>query len=143
MFRALLRLVVVMIVLVVGAAFFLGYRWDDFAGSSASDPAIGTSGTSENRAERAREAGARLGEQVARGAEKANAALEEGRLTAKVKSKMALDDTLDGTSVSVETTGNVVTLTGQVSTQAQHQRVLQLASETEGVTRVVDHVTVR
>ena len=143
MFRALLRLVVVVIVLVVAAAFFFGYRWADFAGPGASEPVIGTSGSSERPAERAREAGARLGEQVARGAERAGAALEEGRLTAKVKSKIALDDTLDGTSVSVETAGNVVTLTGRVESQAQHQRVLQLASETEGVTRVVDHVTVR
>jgi hyperosmotically inducible periplasmic protein len=142
MFRALLRLVVVLIVLVVAAAFFFGYRLTDFT-TGAADPAIGTSGATDSRSERAREAGARLGEQVARGAERANAALEEGRLTAKVKSKIALDDTLDGTSVSVDTAGNVITLTGQVSTQAQHQRVLQLASETEGVSRVVDHVTVR
>ena len=143
MFRALLRLVVVVIVLMVGAAFFFGYRWSGFSGSGASEPVIGTSGGTERPADRARDAGARIGEQVARGAERASAALEEGRLTAKVKSKMALDDTLDGTSVSVETAGNVVTLTGRVSTQAQHQRVLQLASETEGVSRVVDHVTVR
>jgi hyperosmotically inducible periplasmic protein len=143
MFRALLRLVVVVIVLVVAAAFFFGYRWADFSGSGASEPVIGTSGSPERPSERAREAGARLGEQVARGAERASAALEEGRLTAKVKSKIALDDTLDGTSVSVDTAGNVVTLTGEVSTQAQHQRVLQLASETEGVSRVIDHVKVR
>ena len=142
MFRALLRLVVVVIVLVVAAAFFFGYRWSDFSGS-AFDPVIGTSGNAERSSERAREAGTRLGEQVARGAERATAALEEGRLTAKLKSKIALDDTLDGTNVSVDTAGNVVTLSGRVSSEAQHQRVLQLASETEGVSRVVDHVTIR
>jgi hyperosmotically inducible periplasmic protein len=142
MFRALFRLVIVVIVLVVAAAFFFGYRWGDFTGGT-SEPVIGTSGSSERGAERAREAGARIGEQVAKGAERANAMLDEGRLTAKVKSKIALDDTLDGTSVSVDTAGDVVTLTGQVSTQAQHQRVLQLASETEGVSRVIDHVSVR
>jgi osmotically-inducible protein OsmY len=143
MFRALFRLIVILVVLGVATAFFIRYRGTDKAAGTAADPIAGAAGSLEERTERAREAGARIGEQVARSAERATDALEEGRLTAKIKSKIALDDTLDGTSLSVTTDGNVVTLAGRVSTAAQHRRVLQLASETEGVGRIVDHVSVK
>jgi hypothetical protein len=147
MFRALFRLIVVVVLLIGAAAFVLGYRWSDVAGDGRrSEPVTGTSGSatpSPDPTERAREAGAKLGERVAAGAERAGAALEEARLTAKVKSKIALDDTLKGSDVEVHTSGTTVALSGRVSTAAQHQRVLQLARETEGVTRVDDQVAVR
>jgi hyperosmotically inducible protein len=142
MFRALFRLIVVLVVLGVAASFFIGYRWSDRLDGSVPEPTSGT-GSFEQRTERARDAGDRISEQVERTAERAADALEEGRLTAKIKSKIVLDDTLDGTSVSVTTSGDVVTITGRVSTAAQHRRVLQLASETEGVGRIVDHVSVK
>jgi osmotically-inducible protein OsmY len=140
MFRALFRLIVALVVVGVAASFFIGNRWSDKLDGKGSDPIAGTAGSFEQRTERAREAGVRLGEQVARSA---TDAFEEGRLTAKIKSKIALDDTLDGTSVNVSTAGDVVSLTGRVSTAAQHRRVLQLASETQGVGRIVDHVSVK
>jgi hyperosmotically inducible protein len=144
MLRALLRLVIVVIVLVAAAAFFLGYRWHGASITGpASAPAVGTTGSASAEAERARDEAARIGEKVGVGAERAAAALEETRLTAKVKSKIALDDTLKGTDIEVHTAGNVVTVGGRVATAAQHQRALQLARETEGVTRVVDRLTVR
>jgi hypothetical protein len=144
MIRALFRLVIVVGLLGVAAAFFLGYRWSDVTQGRRSEPVVGTSGTATgDRTERAREAADRLGEKVAAGAERAGAALEETRLTAKVKSKIALDDTLKGIDVDVHTTGNTVTLTGEVSTPAQRQRVLQLARETDGVSTVRDRITVK
>jgi osmotically-inducible protein OsmY len=144
MFRALFRLVFVVVLLIV-AAGFLGYRWSDVAGGGRSaEPVVGTSGTANaDRIERAREAGAKLGDKVATGAERAGVALEETRLTAKIKSKIALDDTLKGTDVDVHTSAATVTLSGQVSSAAQHERVLQLARETDGVTSVKDRVTVK
>jgi osmotically-inducible protein OsmY len=143
MIRALLRLVVVVVLLAAIAAFFFGYRWGG-AGDAArpADSAIGTSGGATT-SDRARETGAELGEKVAAGAARAGAALDETRLTAKVKSKIALDDTLKGSDVSVHTSGTTVTVDGRVATAAQHERVLQLARETAGVTQVVDHVSVR
>lgn len=142
MIRALIRLILVVVVVAVAAAFFMGYRWGDVFDSRPTEPVIGTTGAGD-AADRARQAGARIADTVEQGAERASAALDEGRVTAKIKSKIALDDTLDGTSISVSTAADVVTLEGTVATQAQHQRVLQLASETEGVKRVVDHVKVR
>ena len=145
MIRALARLIVVVVLLVAAAAFFFGYRW---GGSSSvphrTEPVVGTSGTTAtDRTERAREAGAKVGEKVAAGTERAKVVLDETRLTAKVKSKIALDDTLKGTDVAVHTSGTAVTLEGAVATPAQHQRVLQLTRETEGVTDVVDRIGIR
>ena len=144
MIRALLRLFIVVVLLAVAAAFFMGYRWSNHVDRPASSaPVVGTTGTSSSeRVERARDTGAAIGEKVAVGAERAGAVLDEARLTAKVKSKITLDDTLKGSDVSVHTDGTTVTLAGRVSSAAQRQRVLQLARETQGVSNVIDRLTV-
>ena len=76
-------------------------------------------------------------------AAEAQAALAQGSLTAKIKSKMALDDLVRARSINVDTSGGVATLTGTVSSEAERQRALQLARETNGVTTVVDRLVVR
>ena len=65
--------------------------------------------------EKARQTGAAIGEKVATGAAQAEQALSEGALTAKIKSKMALDDTVKALSIDVDTKGTVVTLSGSVT----------------------------
>ncbi len=69
--------------------------------------------------------------------------MTDGSITAKIKAKMALDDTVKALDVNVDTSGTTVTVTGTVATEAQKARVLQLARETEGVKQVVDRVQVR
>jgi osmotically-inducible protein OsmY len=69
--------------------------------------------------------------------------MSEGALTAKIKSKMALDDHVDARAVDVDTSGSVVTLTGVVGSTAARERAVSLARDTEGVTRVVDRLKVR
>lgn len=146
MLRFAFRLIV--LALVVGAgAYALGYRWDAPAASRAravGDEARAAAGALAERVdgERIREAGAEIAETIAGGADRAGAALGEARLTAKIKSKIALDDTLDGARLDLETEGTVVTIRGSVETPAQRERALQLARETEGVTSVVDRLTV-
>jgi len=139
MFRLLFRVIVLVVVIGVVAALALGYRWST---RHEETPAVATSGRSIDTAS-ARRAGAEIVDKVSEGAAKAGKALEEGKLTAKIKSKMALDDTIDGSDVNVTTEGTVVTLGGSVVNRKQHQRVVQLAKETAGVTNVVDHLTVR
>ena len=148
MFRALARFVVVVVIVVAAAAFFFGYRWGGaHFGRTASEPVrterpVGTAGNSADATrERARAAGAEIGEKVAVGTEKAAETIDEARITAKVKSKVALDDTLDGSRVHVSTDDNVVTLTGTVINETQHTRALTLARETAGVAMVVDHLS--
>ena len=63
-------------------------------------------------------------------------------ITTAVKSKLAADDTVKAYQIDVDTQGGVVTLTGAVENQAAKDRAVQLARETDGVTRVEDRLTV-
>lgn len=138
MFRALLRLVLLVVILAAAAAFFLGYRLGDNgveAPVSANAPTVDT--------DKARETGAAVGEKVANGAARAEQALVEGSLTAKIKAKMALDDTVKALSIDVDTNGSVVTLTGTVHSEAERAKAVELARDTEGVTSVNDRLVVR
>lgn len=141
MFRALLKLVVLLVVLVGAAAFFLGY-WGGGKIRTVDGPdvSIGTAGRVS--AEKAKEVGAELGARTAEAANRASAVLSEGAITAKIKSKMALDDLVQARSIDVTTSGQVVTLSGQVRSAAERDRAVQLAKETAGVTQVVDKLTV-
>lgn len=69
--------------------------------------------------------------------------MSESALTAKIKSKMALDDHVNARAVDVDTSGSVVTLTGVVGSAAARERAVGLARDTEGVTQVVDRLQVR
>jgi len=145
MLKALLKLLIAITLIVIVAGFFLGYHWGGAVSRPhQSEPVVGTTGTTaDDRTERAREAGAKIGEKVAVGTERAADLLDETKLTAKVKSKIALDDTLKGTDVDVHTSGTTVTVEGRVSNAAQRQRVLELTRETAGVSDVVDRIAVR
>jgi osmotically-inducible protein OsmY len=56
---------------------------------------------------------------------------------------MVLDDLVKARTIDVTTTGSTVTLTGTVHSQAEQQRAVALAKETEGVTQVMDRLVVR
>ena len=142
MLRTLLRLVLLAILVVGVAAFFFGYRWGADGIERVERPA-GTSGaTGPIDTTRAREAGARVGDAVARGANEAERAASDGALTAKIKAKMALDDRVKAAKIDVDTAGAVVTLSGNVSSEDERSRAVQLARDTDGVTRVIDHLVV-
>jgi hypothetical protein len=145
MIRALLRLAVIVVLLVAALAFFMGYRLDGpDDGTVELERPVGTTGRMpEVDTTRARETGAAIGEKVAAGANSAQRALADGTLTTKIKSKMALDDTIEAARIDVDTTGGAVTLSGVVASEAQRQRALQLARETKGVTSVTDRLVVR
>jgi hypothetical protein len=140
MIRLLFRLILLAVVLVAVAVFVFGYRW---SGAPDRPVPIGSAGRSPITPAGAREAGAEIAESVAEGASRAGKVLDEGRLTAKIRAKMQLDDTIDVSGVNVDTEGTVVTLRGEVVNRQHHQRVLQLARETAGVSSVVDQLTVR
>jgi len=73
----------------------------------------------------------------------AGASLDEGRLTAKIKAKMVLDDLVKARTIDVTTTGSTVTLSGTVNSRAERERAVALAKETEGVRQVTDRLVVR
>jgi len=138
MFRALLRLVLVVVILAAAAAFFLGYR---LGGDGVETPLSAKVPTVDT--DKARQTGAAIGEKVATGAAEAERALANGSLTAKIKAKMALDDTVKALSIDVDTNGTVVTLTGTVHSDAERAKAVQLARETAGVTSVTDRLAIR
>ena len=144
MFRALLKLVLIVVVLAAAAAFFMGYRFGDHGNDLPSERPIATTGTAPTvDTAQARKTGAAIGEKVAVGANQAEHALANGALTAKIKSKMALDDSVKALDINVDTADGVVTLTGVVHSEAERTRAVQLARETNGVTSVQDRLTIR
>ncbi len=105
MFRTFFRLVLILIVIAAAVAFFMGYRFGDH-GNTSNRP-VGTTVSPAIDTSRARETGAAIGEKVAQGANQAEHALENGALTTKIKSKMALDDSVKALDINVDTTDGV------------------------------------
>lgn len=66
----------------------------------------------------------------------------DSTITTKVKSKLAMDTETSALSIGVETNNGVVTLTGKVPTQAEKTQAEQIARNTEGVTRIINNITV-
>jgi hypothetical protein len=145
MIRTLLRVVLLVIIVAAAAAFFFGYR---IANIGEPEPAetVGTAGSTPGSTvdvSDARETGADIGAKVAEGANEAQRFASEAAVTAKIKSKMALDDNIQAARIDVDTNGTVVTLRGTVNSADERERALRLARETEGVTSVVDQLTVQ
>jgi hyperosmotically inducible protein len=147
MFRLLLRLIILIVIVAAAIAFFTGYR---FAGGRLQGPAeqtspVGTTGRTPGTIDtnRARERGAQVGEKVAEAGNRAAEALSDAALTTKIKSKMALDDTVRALDINVTTRDGDVTLSGYVHSERERERALALARETNGVRRVTDQLKVK
>jgi hypothetical protein len=63
-------------------------------------------------------------------------------ITTNVKSKFAADDTVKAYEINVTTREGVVTLSGDVDSAAAKAQAVQIARSTEGVTDVVDQLTI-
>lgn len=131
------RALLVIVILVVAGMWVMGYL--SFAPSSGTPASVGTTGA----VDKAREAGAEIGEKAAVATAKVRESLDEAALTTKIKAKMALDDSVKARTIDVSTHDTTVTLSGTVASAAERQRAVALARETNGVTRVVDNLQVR
>jgi len=141
MFRALLRLVLIVVVVVGAAAFLLGW-WGGGRLHPGNRPAstVGTMGHVDT--DKAKAVGAEVGATTAAAANRAGEVLSDAALTGKIKSKMALDDLVQARTIDVSTTNHVVTLRGEVRSAAEHDRAVELARQTAGVSNVVDRLGV-
>ena len=141
MVRGFVKVVLVALVLVAGAFYLFGYwtagSFRNPLPSAADTPSLPIDTTA------ARERGAEIGERAAKAVATAGASLDEGRLTAKIKAKMVLDDLVKARAIDVTTTGSTVTLSGTVHSKAEQARAVALAKETDGVTQVMDRLVVR
>jgi hyperosmotically inducible protein len=135
--RTFLTLVLGIIIGVFLASYWSAAGWTmgPVSGIGRSDPAA------------ARERGAELTREAARAAGKAanqlEGALSDGALTAKIKSKLALDDYVNARAIDVDTSASAVTLRGTVASEAERERAVRLARETRGVTRVMEDLQVK
>jgi BON domain len=133
-----------MLLLAIGAVVgVLAYNYWSGRGWTL-QPAAGPSGgdltaVRQRGAELSREATEKAGEAATR----LEGAMSEGAVTAKIKSKMALDDYVNARAISVDTSGAVVTLTGVVESAAERERAVRLAQETKGVTKVIDKLELK
>lgn len=129
-----------LVLILVGAAGVAGYAYWSGNGSMLREQATEIAKETAKReaakladkaADTGREAASHLGDTVS-----------EAAVTAKIKSKMALDDHVKARSINVDTSGSVATLTGVVASADERKRAVQLARDTEGITRVVDKLEI-
>jgi osmotically-inducible protein OsmY len=65
----------------------------------------------------------------------------DSMITADVKSQFAMNDTVKAYQIDVDTQAGVVTLSGPVDSSAAKDEAVRLARATDGVTSVVDRMT--
>ena len=70
------------------------------------------------------------------------AAVEDGWITTKIQAQYFMDPDVKGHQIDVDTRNGTVTLSGTVSSDARKQVAEEIARETDGVTRVVNRLTV-
>ncbi len=70
------------------------------------------------------------------------APIDDGRVSTSIQAKLFLDSTLKGRRIDVETRQGVVTLRGDVASDAERAQALLLARTTDGAQRVEDALTV-
>jgi hyperosmotically inducible protein len=101
---------------------------------------------SKNAAEKAgestKDAVATAGQKTKESVSKAGAEITDAWIISRVHSRFVGDDLLKGSDINVDSDNHMVTLKGTVATQAGRARALQIARDTEGVKRVVDHLVV-
>jgi hyperosmotically inducible protein len=90
----------------------------------------------------ARDRMAQVDAQAGKAAHTVSEFLSDAELTGKIRSKMALDDSVRARTIGVSTTDGVVTLEGTIGSASEHDRAVQLARDTKGVKQVVDHLKV-
>jgi hyperosmotically inducible protein len=90
--------------------------------------AAGTAGTIEKTAKDA--------------AAKTSEVMTDTWITASINTLFLGEDLLKGSDIDVDTNDHIVTLTGTVTTKAGRARAVEIARTAEGVTDVVDHLTI-
>ena len=76
-------------------------------------------------------------------ADKAGNAIEDGAITAKVKTALLADPDVKGLAIDVDTKNGVVTLKGTADKAANRDRAVAIAKDTGGVKSVQDQLVVK
>jgi hyperosmotically inducible periplasmic protein len=94
-------------------------------------------------AEELKQTGRVIRRKAGQAARKIEDATEDGRTTAAIKARLALDPSLSALEISVDTTDGRVTLAGKVNSPEDVARAMQIALEQENVYEVVSTLQVR
>ena len=84
-----------------------------------------------------------LAERSKSGMRKTGEAFTDAWITTKVKWFYTGDDVLKGSDINVDTANRVVTLKGTVATAAGKKHAVDVARQTEGVTKVIDELVIK
>jgi hyperosmotically inducible protein len=93
-------------------------------------------------AEELKQTGRVIRRKAGQAARKIEDATADGRTTAAIKAKLAVDPTLSALDISVDTTDGRVTLAGKVNSPEDVARAMQIALEQENVTEVISTLQV-
>jgi hypothetical protein len=137
-----IRLLLIVFIVAVGGVLAYNY-WTGNGWTLQPSPNASTGVDAEKARERGVELARKAAETTKVAAERTGEVVGEATLTAKIKSKMALDDYVKARTINVDTTGTTVTLTGTVHSEQERERALRLARETEGIKSVVDKLQVK
>lgn len=83
-----------------------------------------------------------VADRVKSGLTKTGEKITDAWITTKVKWFFMGEDTLKGSDINVDTKDHVVTLKGTVKSSAGRARAVALANRTDGVTKVIDQLTI-
>ena len=84
----------------------------------------------------------KAGEKVSQEASKAGQHIEDAWITTKIQSKYFVNSDIKSRKIDVDTNNGVVTLNGAVGTPASREMAMNLARETDGVTKVVNNLKI-
>jgi osmotically-inducible protein OsmY len=96
----------------------------------------------EKAAEKVGTAGKKAGVKTKDAAEDVGANITDGWITTKVKADFVNEDLLKGSAINADTNNHIVTLKGTVASEAGRDRAVQTAKTTNGVSRVIDQLTI-
>jgi hyperosmotically inducible protein len=111
--------------------------------SRADTPATSGATKTDRMTADASAAANRAANKVERAGQDIAAKADDAAMTAKVKARLMAEPGIDSLQIDVDTRDGQVTLTGEVDTPQNKARAKELASSIEGVTGVVDRLSMK
>ena len=74
--------------------------------------------------------------------DKALSALTDAKITTVLKTRLLMSEDVSAMDIEVDTTNNVVLLTGKVTSDTEHDLAMNMARNTEDVSKVIDKLEV-
>jgi osmotically-inducible protein OsmY len=97
----------------------------------------------KSAADKVKDATDTAGKKTEQAISKTGEVVSDSWITTKVHSSFVGEDALKGSDINVDTSNHVVTLKGTVRSEAGRTRAIELARKIDGVTRVVDDLTIK